>query len=98
MTKEEMRIAIAEHLGWIKVKELKWARARLDPPKQFMPGCNHTPNWPEDLNACHEMEKSLNVNQRDFYVDLLCETDYSCFADSMQRCEMFLKTVGKWKG
>lgn len=61
----------------------------------------------KDLNACHEMEKVLTINQRLDYRRNLnelvggCRTNLKSFeqitATAAQRCEAFLRTVGKWQ-
>lgn len=63
-----------------------------------------TVNPLRDLNACHEMEKVLvGLKLRsDYRVHLfgVCNKvngwDY-LFATDAQRCEAFLKTIGKWE-
>ena len=69
------------------------------------------PNYPFDLNACHEMEKILNEKQQVWYLQKLtqvrfkegvagmiaCMNDKTTFATAMQRCEAFLRTIGKWE-
>jgi len=57
MNKEEMRIAIAEKCGWKDItKDLQ------NNLLGRIPNCidwGIVPNYPEDLNACHEMEKVI---------------------------------------
>lgn len=60
-----------------------------------------------DLNACHEMEKGLTCGQCFYYraeiQRLVLKTAARCFADfvfgatAAQRCEAFLRTIGKWE-
>ena len=106
MTNDEMRIAIAEccewkrhHVGatwgWQNI-ESNTVSARL-------------PNYPNDLNACHEMEKTLSEGELcDYGCELSSLTDASIFegdvlwgklahATARQRCEAFLKVKGRWK-
>lgn len=66
------------------------------------------PNYPSDLNACHEMEKVLDNEQQAIYYHQLCKlTDalgpaghtfhwYPAVATAPQRCEAFLRTMGRW--
>lgn len=63
MTDEEMRIAIAEACGWTQQTCANDTRIEW----WFPPGCNrdyvraqeYPPDYPNDLNACHEMEKVI---------------------------------------
>lgn len=56
-----------------------------------------------DLNACHEMEKELDHDKSMKYWGLLidiCNIDPATklyHSNSTQRCEAFLKTIGKWE-
>ncbi len=70
------------------------------------------PNYIKSLNACAEFEKTLGIKECHQYNEILCgivvkphlfskEVLAPCFcwhATARQRCEAFLKTVGKWKG
>lgn len=69
-----------------------------------------TPDYAHDLNACHEMEKALKGAAIHSYFDrLVGEIAGSCSnprhddypkvisATAAQRCEAFLRTIGKWK-
>jgi hypothetical protein len=69
---------------------------------------NNNPVDPlNDLNACHEMEKVLTDGQWLEYERQICRLNYnktkyswakSCiYATASQRCEAFLKTIGKWQ-
>jgi hypothetical protein len=59
-------------------------------------------NYYEDLNAIHEAEKTLSTGGRAQYIyhlQTLCggqQFGDNYFATAPQRCEAFLKTVGKW--
>ena len=61
------------------------------------------PNYSGDLNACFEMEKSLDAAQWasywSFLEPLACMPNNTpiIFATAAQRAEAFLRTVGKWK-
>lgn len=59
MSDHELRIKCAEAMGWTKVGQLKWNDDKLDPPKQFMDGCGHTPDYPADLNAALALVDAL---------------------------------------
>lgn len=71
---------------------------------------NGLPNYPEDLNACHEMEGVLTDDQLPVYEAWLfrlnnvnpatifaSDTFRIYHATAAQRCEAFLRTIGKWK-
>jgi hypothetical protein len=71
MTQEQQRIKIAEACGWIPnpkphtAKILDWlhvpsGNTSYDPP-----------NYPEDLNAMHEVEKTLNDDDLYLYGNIL---------------------------
>ncbi len=68
------------------------------------------PDWPNDLNSCHEMEKHITIEQSGEYdaiLDDLLNVDVEhgdgviitpiWHAPAPQRCTAFLKTVGRWK-
>jgi hypothetical protein len=71
------------------------------------------PNYPEDLNACHEMEKILNQEQREEYllmlqrvVEDISHDQYLHWSDNAgsttsataaQRSQAFLRTLSLWK-
>ena len=99
MTLEQMRIKIAEACGWSRV-----TGSYLDvykTPTGIGPRGGDIvklPNYPYDLNACHEMEKVLRKRPLLWqkYVDTLNETlsiDDAIHATAAQRCEAFLKTL-----
>lgn len=66
------------------------------------------PDFPNDLNACHEFEKTLDVNGLGRYADELdevCVPTHICplthwkavvMATARQRCEAFLRVHGLW--
>ena len=69
------------------------------------------PDYPNDLDACHEMEKVLTDEQSEMFADAICrmvcgrtvdaastyEIAYCIHATARQRCEAFLKTLGLWE-
>ena len=70
---------------------------------------SHLPDYTSDLNACHEFENVLDLQACGEYARwlrdvVLVETklpwDYGSFAHihatARQRCEAYLKTIGKW--
>jgi hypothetical protein len=59
-----------------------------------------------DLNACHEMEMTLTIHQKDRYARTLAMNrnveDYTshfmvAHATASQKAEAFLKVIGKWE-
>ena len=77
MTPEEMRIAIAKACGW-KTKTSKdgkrfwckrpeWAETK----HAWWQGFGILPDYLNDLNACHEFEKGLDINEAYEYGEAL---------------------------
>ena len=61
-------------------------------------GQTNVPNYPGDLNACHEMEKALSTAQlQREYADILDDGNGGHFATAAQRSEAFLRTLGLWE-
>lgn len=106
-TNKELRIAIAEVLGYtyhgdpdLKLEAiLCWSA----PNEEYCLGRLHElPNWPESLDACHEMEKwllaqcDLGFND-DIWIDYLawlgleCRPSGSHHATALQRSLAFLR-------
>jgi len=70
-------------------------------PHDVIDDWNNAPDYLRDLNAMHEAEKTLPKSQRlsyDAKLGALCEeTDsFTHHATAAQRCEAFLRTIGKW--
>jgi len=86
---EQINIAIAEVCGWGV-----FANTR---PTDLPDYCN-------DLNAMHEVEKVLGEVQSiksceyDDWLQSTIEHDQKWRATARQRAEAFLKTLGKWEG
>ncbi len=109
MSPEAQRIAIAEACGWTYHEptsemggvEMWWKGAENSVwnPWAF-------PDYLNDLNAMHEAEKVLNLEQFWRYADWLKDNarglglgvDEYITATAAQRAEAFLKTIGKWEG
>jgi hypothetical protein len=80
MNKEKQRIAIAEACGWKNADhpdamELKqgWSMPEkwcMD-PKGVLRFNHHRPDYLNDLNAMHEAEEHLDVNQKIDYASLI---------------------------
>lgn len=120
MTPEAQRKAIGEACGWTRIgmcfrvrsgKDLLGSVSALHgtPPRDkdkpeddqaFEP----VPDYPGDLNACHEMEKVLKLDQNNHYKAYLIDIVFAdastrrgiCCATAAQRCEAFLKTLNLW--
>lgn len=100
MTPEAQRIAIAEACGWKWLPcgdTIEWIGE-----KRYSP-----PNYLSDLNAMHEVEKTLpkrnelplsyNIDRyNDYLIDVCISTNEAFCATAAQRAEAFLRTVGKW--
>lgn len=115
MTQEEQRIAIAELRGWRRLKSSPvlryWSHPDDDPEgneENEVFTLEMLPDYPNDLNACHEMENHLTEQQKIGYYHNLSlwredtgeptENLYEVVhATAAQRCEAFLKTINLWK-
>lgn len=108
MTPEAQRIAIAEACGWKFSPH--WTLSGQDcyeHPSHDPKPVSQLPNYPNDLNAMHEAEMTLNWNeqesfQADNYRDALTkecghDRDIIHVATAAQRAEAFLRTIGKWE-
>lgn len=58
-TLEDMRVAIAEHLGWKKMLGLWWKRQ--SPSGQIIDTPDDLPDYPNDLNALFAVMKEKGV-------------------------------------
>lgn len=117
MEPELQRTEIAKACGW-KIPNPKHYKASVPVNRLWMhtpdwDGVKHSatscpikiPDYLNDLNACHEMEKVLE-GKGTLYQGVLMNimgdgdgTELStiiCHATAPQRCEAFLKTIGKW--
>ena len=110
MTRREIRIAIAEELGHQHVAGRFIGDTMSIGKWEICSGiCGEggyvVPDYPNDLNACAEMEKALNTSAlRGSYHRRLTEiadgdsqADQLCHATARQRCEAFLRVRGKWR-
>lgn len=116
MTPNAIKIAIAKALGWTAHRDPKRAKCGIDipvceaylwehvfVPPQFKGDTAYhrqLPDWPRDLNACHEMEASLSWEEghimNELLYDSMPEDQHLYHATALQRCEMFLKTKVLW--
>ncbi len=109
MTPEDQRIAIAEACGWKNVTQ----GSPDDPYSGWSNNCfpqpiENLPDYLNDLNAAHEMEKALSEFEfvdYSFHVSKITNTNTGqvvalfelIHATATQRSEAFLKTKGLWK-
>ena len=126
MSPEKQRIAIAEACGWRFLKSvadrdpdtLRMFYLAGLPPGEEPPHAGEfsvvveVPNYPTDLNAMHEAEKTFQTSlEKQSYTENLLftmNTDPAgagnwtecwdvCHASAAQRAEAFLRTIGKWE-
>ena len=112
MNAEKQRIAIAEACGWKDV--LFHGYHGKDDVRGIFNGQVRTriPDYPNDLNACHEAVQTLNRLQLQKFKKHLQDVcskqspgkapmylqDYELIhATARQRAEAFLRTLGEWK-
>ena len=111
MTPEAQRIAIAAACGWTlcradnktwrtpeqKAKNLELLGHENGPWNFESSG---PPDYPNDLNAMHEAEKALTLEQWDKYIDRLDDWVPSmrnvAHATASERAEAFLRTLNLW--
>ena len=105
MTPEQQRIAIAEACGWQWKSRMKDSiRVWSKPPLMVYYDCG-LPDYLNDLNAMHEVEKTLNATLLNSYRRLLYlvvlddqvnTSNEPAWATAAQRAEAFLRATGKW--
>ena len=94
MNDTEQRIAIAESCGWAKRREHRLSQW-LSPHGGAW---NEVPDYPNDLNAMHEAEKTLTDDQLITYEGwLIAVSKASRRANAKERCEAFCLTLGLMK-
>lgn len=64
MTQEEKRIKLAEAAGWTPTPWGAWTQARSGIPSTECPSHAELPDYFNDLNAVHELEKELTKDQQ----------------------------------
>ena len=105
MTPERQRVAIAEACGLTNVAPMIVKNVKHegdDITVGIWSDDGWVPQYLNDLNACHEMEKVLKGGMRSKYdaeLTLICSRDYNFIWESTasQRAEAFLRTIGKWE-
>jgi hypothetical protein len=84
MTNDQINAAITEATGL-------WDHPYSSDTRVMMDFCR-------DLNAMHEAEKELTVEQWHDYVDFMpSRWECAVHATARQRAEAFLRTLGKWE-
>ena len=108
MSPEQQQIAIAKACGWTGTEEdytyygftqnIPMTRTRWTNPSGGQTTLT-LPDYLNDLNACHEMEKVLDYNQLREMEDSVSFqfAVYPFHATASQRAEAFLRTLGLWK-
>lgn len=106
MTDTEIRIVIAEKCGWVNLHVNEIYGILGTPPKSISGNWDKVPDYPNDLNACHEFEETLAEEHNGegsgpYYRNILggiCGTHAKAIsATARQRCEAFLRAHGPWK-
>lgn len=112
MSPEAQRLAIAEACGWrLEYDTTQLKAIWIVSPKSgyhYAVDDEFIPDYLKDLNAMHEAEKTLTVNQWTDYLDALdkicvpvhiCPTTHAMSvycATAQQRAEAFLRTLNLW--
>ena len=112
MNTEQQRIEIAKACGWLRISSQTLDGVRPCDAKKLE--TTHEaelfplPDYLNDLNACHEMEKVLTHDQWRIYLGFVMgertipklasmeEFHRAWNATAAQRSEAFLLTIGKW--
>ena len=99
MSPEKQRVAIAIACGWTPCQKGCNGKSWRLPDDS---GCvENLPDYLNDLNACHEMEKTLRPITAARYHQLiqtrLKSCDLAIGATSSLRCEAFLRVKGTWE-
>ena len=111
MTNEQINIAIAETMGAESPYWNCPTHGEITPDRltgERCPWCINCveligTNYAADLNACHEFEKSFNnceVKWGEYRHNLMFTLErerHELHATARQRCEAYLRTLGKWK-
>lgn len=110
MKPELQRIKIAEACGWTFVNRVDKFPHGLPPEGRIHRYTIPLPDYLNDLNAMHEAEKVLNIDQKLQYVEMLRSIKgpvsrdrtpvtwiYAHLATAAQRAEAFLRTLNLWE-
>lgn len=107
MNTRDIRIAIAESIGWRYLEGGMWHHPDGSTVPEIL-----IPDYCNDLNAMHEVENRINAQQEDLYEFWLGEITKTsslairrsfvgerfnlAHATALQRAEAYLRTIGKW--
>lgn len=103
MTNEEIRIKVAESLGW---EGVRGETGYPTPRARELGDYQAVPNYPESLDCCAEFEAKMVTGDRATYREHLaqiCDSDFhaethwstcSVHANARQRCLAYLKVKG----
>ena len=95
MNEEKQRIAIAEECGYV-LKHCKYHKTTSwHTEGGFCMEEHSLPDYLNDLNAMHEAENTLSLQQIGEYMDLLRPN--GVFACASERAESYLRAKGKWE-
>lgn len=101
MNPQKQQIAIAVYCGCVCPICGTREPPSYSPDDKFYSYCSAPhPDYLNDLNACHEMEKALSLDQKIQYDKHLAEhpdVGFTWGATAAQRAEAFLRTIGKWE-
>jgi hypothetical protein len=102
MTEHEQRIAIAQAVGWkFKLWHNPSSSDKLwvGPHDELYAHGQYPPDYLHDLNACHEMEKTLKIGDEwaTYYSHFVDDGGVKINATASQRALAFLKTKGLWQ-
>lgn len=103
MSPEAQRIAIAESVGWTEISD--WGASGINGKHPTGPWVEVIPDYLNDLNAMHEVERALNISDEQITywkntLEFVCNRDntITLMATAAQRAEAYLRTIGKWEG
>jgi len=93
MNPRAQQVAIAAILGWAYDSVVHGWRHKST--RHMFSDC---PDYPNDLDAMHDAEKTLTAEQRTNYIFAMAQITghQSTFATAAQRAEAFLRVHGKW--
>jgi len=97
MSDDEINAAIAEACGWTDfVVHPEFGLMGIPPDTH---GLRTAVDWyTVDLNAMHEAEKALNMQQwRIYLMHLASFMQDICHATAKEKAKAYLKALGKWK-
>lgn len=102
MNKDKQRIAIAKILGWTPFAEHENPDFWFQPNERFkeLSRTHRLPNFPGSLDAMHEAEKALTVEEDAAYREMLIEQNGkhgAITATAEERAGCFIRVKGKWE-